>query len=313
MTLELVTRGLARDNRSHRRAIENIVEKQCTEMYGEFRDAHIAQLAHKRGIWAPGAGNPMVGGVFSAIDMSQSALQRSLETRAGKTFENISREVGELSYKVRNSVPVDALTDEQQRSVAQLMSMLDDKWPVGSEISGLANRDDTRNVLDYQRIFESLFLKDPARVVDGEFTSEDDTRHLVEVKASGKLNKSGSRAEKLKLVSTAVGYANHIRREGGQVPQITIHLCTALDGDLASVSPFVRQYWLKEELMLGRQFWGFITQLDDGAEVVWSTARRVAQDVGRRAMSEIISEAFPPTLGFVGDGDDEVDDEGLEL
>ncbi len=61
MVLELRSRGLSRDNRAHKREIEEIVEQRTTAMYEEFKASHIAQLAGKRGIWAPGAGNPIKG------------------------------------------------------------------------------------------------------------------------------------------------------------------------------------------------------------------------------------------------------------
>lgn len=313
--LELVSRGLAKDNRRHAKAVEEIVERRSVELYREFKASHIAKIKSNRGIWASGGNNPYVGSVFSAVDLSQAALQRSLETKAGTTFEVIAREVGELSYQVRDSVPTDSLTDEQQKAIMSLMSMMDDNWSVTGTPERLAEKKDSRRADDYGKIFERMFLSDPGRVIDGEFTDDSGVHHLVQIKASGKLNKSGSRAEKLELLTAAVGYANHLAAEDigyTQDHSVDIHLCTALDGDVRAVSPYVRQYWRETELLLGGDFWKFVTQLDNGGSLVMRTMRRVAQDVGRDTMEEIISEAYPPTLG-VPEDEDEVETDGLDI
>ena len=310
MVLELVSRGLSRANRAHKREIEQIVERRTAEMYADFRASHIAQLAGKRGIWAPGAGNPIIGAVFPATDMAQSALQRSLETRSGRLFEALAREIGDLSYEVSTEIPTVELTDAQTKAITALMLHLDDGWTREVEPAMIADAQD-RAPRDYQEAIQQLHLGMPSRTVDADFLDEADVHHLVEIKASGKLNKSGARAEKLKLISTSVGHINHLRSQdvGVQLDhRVDYHLCTALDGDLRSVSPFVRQYWAEDELMLGGDFWRFVTQLDDGPQVVWRTVRRVAQDVGRRALDEIISEAFPPTLDVPDDEDPEIDE-----
>lgn len=313
MVLELRSRGLSRDNRAHKREIEEIVEQRTTAMYEEFKASHIAQLAGRRGIWAPGAGNPVVGAVFPATDMAQSALQRSLETRSGRLFEALAREIGELSYEVSTEIPTLELSDAQSKEISALMLHLDEGWTREGDPGMIADARD-RGPRDYQEAIQQLHLGAPSRTVDADFLDDRDVHHLVEIKASGKLNKSGARAEKLKLISTAVGHINHLRSQDVGVQQdhrVDYHLCTALDGDLRSVSPFVRQYWAEDELMLGADFWRFVTQLDDGPQVVWRTVRHVAQDVGRRALDEIISEAFPPTLDMSDDEDPEIDEIGI--
>ncbi len=310
MVLDLLSlnRGLSRNNRLHKRENEAIVEARFTRMYEEYRDGDIRQLAGRRGMWAPGGSNPAIGSVFPAVDMAYAALQRSLETKAGTTYEQVAREVGALSYEVTDRVPTDALSDQQQAGIMRVMAMLDEKWPVTGDPAELADRKETRHPMDYNAIFERQFLSKDERIVDGQFTADDGTHHLVQIKASGKLNKAGSRAEKLELLTVATGYLNHLQTTEHGEHRVDIHLCTALDGDTRNVSQWVRQYWDDDELMLGRHFWGFITQLEDGAEVVLRAIHRVAQDVGRRALSEIISEAFPPTLDVPDDEDPEIDE-----
>lgn len=315
MVLELVSRGLAKDNRRHAKAIEEIVERESVALYTNFKAAHIAKIKSNRGIWASGGNNPFVGSLFSAVDLSQNALQRSLETSAGKTFEVIAREVGKLSYEVRDTVPIVSLTDEQQKSIAKMIAMLDSGFAIAGDPGALAELKDSRPPGDYRKIFERLMLSDPKDIVDGEFTDERDVHHLVQIKASGKLNKVGARAEKLELLTAAVGYQNHLKEQDVgylQKHPMDIHLCTALDGDIRAVSSAVRQYWRPEELLLGADFWKFVTQLDNGGSLVMRVVRRVAQDVGRDTMEEIISEAYPPTLSL-SDEDDEVEGDGLEL
>lgn len=304
--LELMSRGLAKDNRSHAKAIEEIVERRSIELYDNFKTSHIAKIKSNRGIWASGGQNPYVGSLFSAVDLSQNALQRSLETSAGKTFELIAREVGALSYEVRDSVPTMPLTDAQQQSIGSIMALLDANFEVGGDPGSIAEKLDTRRADDYRKIFDRLMLSDPGRIIDGEFIDERNVRHLVQIKASGKLNKVGSRAEKLELLTAAVGYLNHLRENDVGYLQpypIDIHLCTALDGGIRDVSPAVRQYWREEELLVGPDFWRFVTQLDNGASMVLRTARRVAQEYGRDTIEEILSEAYPPTLSLPDDED----------
>ncbi len=315
--LELVSRGTARNNRAHRRKIEGIVEDRCEELFANFVAHHTAKIVKSRGIWSMAGANPLVAETFTSADLTRAALQRSLETSGGKTFELIARDIGALSYEVKNTVPIEALTDGQLQGVAKLMSMLDDGWSADASYAALRDRRDSRLPFEPDRLYGLIMGQKAAHVVDGEFVDDHGTHHLVQIKASGKLNKSGSRAEKLELIKTYLGYGNHLRHQDRGVAQehpIAIHLATALDGAIAAVSPAVRQYWATDELLLGDRFWRFVTQLDDGAQLVWRTMSRVAADVGRDAITDVLRAAHPPLLS-PGQADDEVEveDEGIGL
>ncbi len=240
-------------------------------------------------------------------------MQRSLETSGGKTFELIARDIGALTYEVGDTVPIEALTDGQMQGVAKLMAMLDDGWSADAGYQALRERRDSRLPFESDRLYGLIMGQKAAHVVDGEFVDEAGVHHVVQIKASGKLNKSGSRAEKLGLIKTYLGYGNHLRHQHRGLPQehpIAIHFCTALDGDVAAVAAAVRQYWASDELLLGDRFWQFVTQLDDGAAIVWRTMSRVASEVGRDTITDVLRQAHPPLLS-PGQADDEVEEAGI--
>jgi len=204
-------------------------------------------------------------------------------------------------------VPTDPLTDAQQRSVMGLMAMLDDGWSADLSYEAMKGKKDNRPPGDLGKTFELLFLAG-SRIVDGNFVDEKGVSHLIQLKASGKLNKSGARAEKLELITAYLGYQNHLGNSVYGDHQIDIHLCTALDGDITAVSPAVRQYWRESELILGRDFRTFVTQLQDGASVVWEAMDNVAGTLGRDVISEIMSQAMAATLSSIAYDSDQIDE-----
>ncbi|MFT4245232.1 MAG: TdeIII family type II restriction endonuclease [Micrococcaceae bacterium] len=204
-----------------------------------------------------------------------SSLVRSLDSSLGNMLEKLAISIAELSYDVHREV-VGPLSVEQTRFIAELL----EKYK---------RRELTPSVADYQWLRTTNKKdEDVNKRHDSDYyliDNDNDNRYLIELKIGGDLDNKKARSEKEALLEQFTILSNTL----GKNEKISIHFATAYNRygeDKPWRQERVKQFFADDELMIGRDFWNFVTKMDNGYEVVISEYRKNAH-VLREALDEI--------------------------
>jgi hypothetical protein len=199
------------------------------------------------------ANNPFILALGEEI-VIYSALMRSLDSSLGNCLESIARAIAEASYHVNKKVEGDV--------------------PVGVG-QGLETIEHKSHKSDYHLIKRS-----------------DERRHfLLELKIGGDLDNKKARSEKQALLEqyAILKFSPYVRPDS----IIRLYFATAYnkfgEGELWKQER-VRQFFGDDELLIGRDFWNFICESNDGNEMVLDAYRKHAYLL-KRALEDIIEAA----------------------
>jgi hypothetical protein len=95
--------------------------------------------------------------------------------------------------------------------------------------------------------------------------------YLIELKVGGDLDNKKARAEKEALLEQYVILSNKLRAAGESDPKVSIKFATGYNR-YGEGRPWlqsrVRQFFADDELLIGRDFWNFVTRASNGYEIV---------------------------------------------
>jgi len=204
-----------------------------------------------------------------------TALVRSLDSSLGNMLESLAINIASLSFKVKRNVE-GPLKVEQTRIIAELL----EKY----------KRHEIRpSVKDYQ-ILRSLSGKDKASFKrhDSDYyliDEETDAHYLIELKIGGDLDNKKARSEKEAMLEQFAILSN------GLPPETNIRIFFATAYNRYGENKLwrqerVRQFFAGEELLIGKDFWNFVSRLDEGYEIVLEAYRESAPII-KRALDSI--------------------------
>ena len=191
-----------------------------------------------------------------------NALVRSLDSSLGNMLEKLAMSIAKLSFDVHKSVE-GPLTIEQTQQIAELLEKYKrrEKRPrredyqflrVKPEASGLLNK---RHDSDYYLI-----------------QKETGVHCLIELKIGGDLDNKKARSEKEAILEQFAILSNVLQEN----TQIEVYFATAYNR-FGEGKPWlqerVKQFFAGEELLIGKDFWNFICQSDEGYETVLQAYR----------------------------------------
>ena len=113
------------------------------------------------------------------------------------------------------------------------------------------------------------------------------SHYLIELKASGDLDNKKAKAEKTELLNEFFMLKNKFKDD--KTAQIKILFGTAYN-KFGEGNPWkqerVKQYFAEDELLIGRDYWNFVCDDDNGFEVVFAQYKESASSI-KSALSKV--------------------------
>ncbi len=194
-----------------------------------------------------------------------NALVRSLDSSLGNMLENLAMSIAKLSFEVHKSVE-GPLTIEQTQQIAELLEKYKrhEKQP---------------SVADYQFLRAKPRAGDPLnKRHDSDYyliQKGTGTHSLIELKIGGDLDTKKARSEKEAILEQFAILSNVLADD----TRIEVYFATAYNR-FGEGRPWqqgrVKQFFAQEELLIGKDFWNFICQSDEGYNTVLEAYRENA-------------------------------------
>jgi len=185
-----------------------------------------------------------------------SALVRSLDSSLGDMLEKLALDIARLNFDVHRSVQ-GILYTVQTNFVAELLEDYVSHRRTPSATDYLALRGLTGGTPNNRRHESDYYLIDRST----------EHHHLIELKIGGDLDNKKARSEKEAILEQYAILSNGLHADS----LISIHFATAYNR-FGENQPWtqtrVLQFFAKEELLIGNEFWNFVSKSPDGYELV---------------------------------------------
>lgn len=186
-----------------------------------------------------------------------TALVRSLDSSLGNMLEQLAMNIAKLFYDVRKDVE-GPLYLEQTKNIAELL----EHYKRRSKVPSIADYQHLRDKPQQSAVKEARHDSD-YYLID----KSTDVRYLIELKIGGDLDNKKARSEKEAILEQFAILSNTLPRKS----EIKICFATAYNryGEGKEwKQERVRQFFAKEELMIGKDFWDFVCHSNDGYSIV---------------------------------------------
>lgn len=210
--------------------------------------------------------------------MFYSAFVRSFDSSFGNVLEKMGNNIAKLSYDVRGNISSFILPDQTQRIASILDNYVDHV---------------TLPDVNHYKGYTSIYPKDITsykrdHVTDNYFYSAEKNEHyLIELKASGDLDNKKARAEKSALLEEYFLLLNKLKDDA--TAKIKIYFGTAYN-KFGEGKPWkqerVRQFFSNDELLIGKDYWNFVCDDNNGFNIVFEQYKISAEKI-RIALNKI--------------------------
>jgi hypothetical protein len=194
-------------------------------------------------------------------------------------LEKLAMNIAELSFEVEKEVK-GPLTLEQTQQIARLLEQYKrrEKAPEVDDYQFLRAKPRTGE-LEHKRHDSDYYLSH----------KETGMKYLIELKIGGDLDNKKARSEKEAILEQFTILSNVLEEDA----KIEIYFATAYNR-FGEGKPWqqerVRQFFAEKELLIGRDFWNFICQSDEGYDVVLQAYKENANYITDAL--EIIKEVY---------------------
>jgi len=219
--------------------------------------------------------NPFINDLDEEI-IFYSAFIRSFDSIYGGIIEDMVIEIAGLSYTVSTTIE-GYVTPDQQLKISEILFKYSEREKRSAkkpEVVDYADLRERSNESNEAKNFKSV--KSDMYLID----TDTDTHYLIELKMGGNLDNKKARAEKENLLRQLVIISSKLDLD----KNIKIYFCTAY-GESSNELGSVPNYFANGELLIGKDFWKFITKCDNGFEAITNVISKQSQKI-----SQIISE-----------------------
>jgi hypothetical protein len=252
---------------SNEEAVRLIVTTAVESFAASFKGRHQAERENPNGTLNMKIHNAFIAALGPEIQY-YTALVRSLDSSLGNMLESMAVKIAEINYEVHKNV-AGPLSVAQTQLIAELL----EKYK---------RREVAPSVKDYQALRDKPPVNEAVvRRHDSDYYLIDKTMHthyLIELKIGGDLDNKKARSEKEAILEQYAILSNTLEDNA----QLNVHFATAYNR-FGDESPWtqerVRQFFADEELLIGRDFWNFITKLQDGYGLVMDSYKQSAHHI----------------------------------
>jgi hypothetical protein len=260
-------------------AIRNIVKSTMLNYAKLFSERHINEIDNPNGTINMKIHNVFIAALGEEVQY-YAALVRSLDSSLGNLLERLAISIAELFYVVHRSVD-GVLYPEQTAKIAEFLEAYKNKQnPITADVSHYKELRKLKNQKKYQikTHVSDYYLHDV----------ENDKHYLIELKIGGDLDNKKARSEKEALFEQYAILSNTLPKNS----DIHCYFATAYNrfGEGREWKQArVLQFFSKEELLIGKDFWNFICKSENGYGVIIDEYKKNAHLI-RKALDEIKTE-----------------------
>jgi hypothetical protein len=250
-------------------AIQSIVRTAVEAYATGFRARHEGEVDNPNGVINMKIHNVFIAALGKDIQY-YSALVRSLDSSLGNMLEGMAINIAKLFYDVNKSVEGELYPEQTSKIAEFLEAYKNSKNPLKPSIEHFK---EIRNIKPNpnSKIQSKVHVSD-YYLVD----KETNTHHLIELKIGGDLDNKKARSEKEAIFEQFAILANSL----GKDATIQAHFATAYNRfgeDNEWKQGRVLQFFSKDELLIGKDFWNFVCKSEKGYELVLETYKENAQ------------------------------------
>lgn len=186
-----------------------------------------------------------------------SALARSLDSSLGNMLEAMAINIAKLFYEVHTSVD-GHITTGQINHISDILESYtrNTKEPEVKDYQQLRKKLSSKDIINKRKASDYYLIDE-----------ENNSHHLIELKIGGDLDNKKARSEKEAILEQYAILSNSLPANS----KITIHFATAYNryGEgKAWTQSRVLQFFSKDELLIGKDFWNFICKSNNGYAIV---------------------------------------------
>lgn len=241
-----------------RQSIKSIVNDKVLDFVNNFYYYHIDNIDNPKGQLNMKRHNAFLNPLGKEA-LITSGLSRSFESSLGNMLEKIAISVASETFTISDKTISGVVYPEQNEKIATYMDQYRNRVSYHLEPSG-------RHYTALRGQWNPQYAE-PDRVnVDLHIIDEDNNHHLVELKAGGDLDTKKARAEKESLMRAFAILTNQLA-EDNDGSSVRCYFATGynkfgINADWKQHQ--VKTYFSNEELLIGKDFWNFITKSDRG-------------------------------------------------
>ena len=249
-------------------AIQSIVRTAVESYAAGFRARHEGEVDNPNGVINMKIHNVFIAALGKDIQY-YSALVRSLDSSLGNMLERMAINIAKLFYEVNKSVEGELYPEQTSKIAEFLEAYKNSKNPLKPSIEHFK---EIRSIKPNpnSKIQSKVHVSD-YYLID----KETKTHHLIELKIGGDLDNKKARSEKEAIFEQFAILANSL----GKDAIIKTHFATAYNRfgeDNEWKQGRVLQFFSKDELLIGRDFWNFVCKSKKGYELVLETYKENA-------------------------------------
>ena len=249
-------------------AIQSIVRTAVEAYATGFKARHEGEVDNPNGVINMKIHNVFIAALGKDIQY-YSALVRSLDSSLGNMLEGMAINIAKLFYEVNKSVEGELYPEQTSKIAEFLEAYKNSKNPLKPSIEHFK---EIRSI----KPNPNSKIKSKVHVSDYYLIDkETNTHHLIELKIGGDLDNKKARSEKEAIFEQFAILANSL----GKDATIKAHFATAYNRfgeDNEWKQGRVLQFFSKDELLIGRDFWNFVCKSEKGYELVLETYKENA-------------------------------------
>lgn len=250
-------------------AIKSVVRTAVESYATGFRARHEGEIDNPNGVINMKIHNVFIAALGEDIQY-YSALIRSLDSSLGNMLEGMAINIAKLFYDVRQQVDGELYPEQTSKIAEYLEAYKNNNNPLKPSVDHFNT---LRNLSKSTENSETYFKTHASDyyLID----RESNFHHLIELKIGGDLDNKKARSEKEALFEQFAILANSL----GKDATIQTHFATAYNRfgeDNEWKQGRVLQFFSKDELLIGRDFWNFVCKSEKGYELVLETYKENA-------------------------------------
>ncbi len=240
------------------KSIRQIVRSSVEAYANGFEARHVAEVDNPNGTINMKIHNIFIAALGEEIQY-YTALVRSLDSSLGNMLEKMAINIAKLFYIVEKSVEGDLYPEQTAKIAEFLEAYKNNKNPLKPSLS---HYEEIRNVETKSKTITKTHVSDYYL-----YDKQTDTHHLIELKIGGDLDNKKARSEKEAIFEQYAILANTLGKEA----KIKCHFATAYNrfGEGREWKQTrVLQFFAKEELLIGKDFWNLVCCSENGYDIV---------------------------------------------
>ena len=249
-----------------KKAIQQIIDSNIKSFSEGFELRYTSEIDDPEGVINRKRNNCFIAELGKEF-MFYSAFVRSFDSAFGKVLENIGNSIAKLSYDVRGNIDSYLLPQQSQHIDYIILEYEKHVRP---------------KITDYN-LFTCMIPADvrsfqKSHVTDHYFYNEKKQEHyLIELKAGGDLDNKKAKTEKLALLQEYFILKNSLANKSNDKIKLFFGTAYNMYGEGADwKQERVKQFFADEELLIGKKYWNFVCDNENGFEIIFEQYKKSA-------------------------------------